>query len=317
MDSGSANPPAPVNDQPAAEGAPPPGEGGDQRDELCRLLRAARERRSMTIEDIARVTRIPDHSLRRLEAGEFEDLPGDVFVRGFLRSYARCVGLDAADVLRRYAECGMAPAPVASDHALAAAAEAAAMAERDDGAEVGRAVVGGGSGSGSAGGTGTTSVRGTGTGTVAGTGSALVRGTGAGTARGTGTRAATAGVGKESVAASTGMMTAAATGTGTGARAVKEPATTRPAHEARATTASRGKRPRQRQARAGSQPAARRAVPREARRARSQRAGRWRPSMLAVAIAVLVIAAIAVMSHLLRRPDQRPRGGEAAGSSSR
>ena len=108
----------------------------------------------MTIEDIARVTRIPEHSLRRLEAGEFEELPADVFVRGFLRSYARCVGLDADDVLRRYAECGMAPAPVASDHALAAAAEAAAMAERDDGAEVGRAVVGGGSGSGSVGGTG-------------------------------------------------------------------------------------------------------------------------------------------------------------------
>ncbi len=313
MDSGSANPPVPVSDQPAADGAPAPGEGGDQRDELCRLLRAARERRSMTIEDIARVTRIPDHSLRRLEAGEFEDLPGDVFVRGFLRSYARCVGLDAADVLRRYAECGMAPAPVASDHALAAAAEAAAMAERDDGAEVGRAVVGGGSGSGSAGGTGTgsPSVRGTGTGT--------------GSARGTGTRAATAGVGKESVAASAATATrtpaVTATGTGTGTRAVKQPATTGPGQQqARATTASRGKRPRQRQGRQGraaSQPAARRVVPREARRAHSQRAGRWRPSMLAVAIAVLVIAAIAVMSHLLRRPDQRPRGGEAAGSSSR
>lgn len=323
MDSGSANPPAPVNDQPAPDGVPSPGEGGDQRDELCRLLRAARERRSMTIEDIARVTRIPDHSLRRLEAGEFEDLPGDVFVRGFLRSYARCVGLDAADVLRRYAECGMAPAPVASDHALAAAAEAAAMAERDDGAEVGRAVVGGGAASRSLEGTGTGSVslRGTGTGTA--TGSARLRGTGTatgtGSARGTGTRAATAGIEKESVAASTGMVMAAvtATGTGTGARAVKQPVTTRPGQPARATTASRGKRPRQRQGRAASQPAARRAVPREARRASSQRAGRWRPSMLAVAIAVLAIAAIAVMSHLLRRPDQRPRGGEAAGSSSR
>jgi hypothetical protein len=302
MDSGSANPPAPVSDQPAADGAPAPGEGGDQRDELCRLLRAARERRSLTIEDIARVTRIPDHSLRRLEAGEFEDLPGDVFVRGFLRSYARCVGLDAADVLRRYAGCGMAPAPVASDHALAAAAEAAAMAERDDGAEVGRAVVGGGSGSGSGSATGS------------------ARGTGTGSARGSGTRAATAGVGKESVAAPTGAVTppVTATGTGTGARAVKQPATTGVGQPARATTASRGKRQRQgRPGRAASQPAARRVVPREARRARSQRGGRWRPSMLAVAIAVLVIAAVAVMSHLLRRPDQRPRGGEASGSSSR
>ncbi len=66
----------------------------------------------MSLEEIARVTRIPQRSLERLEEGAFEALPADVFVRGFLRSYAQCVGLDAEETVRRYAACGLAPAPV-------------------------------------------------------------------------------------------------------------------------------------------------------------------------------------------------------------
>jgi hypothetical protein len=68
----------------------------------------------MSVYDIATVTRIPVRSLERLESGLFEELPADVFVRGFLRSYARCVGLDADEIIRRYSQCGMPPAPVCS-----------------------------------------------------------------------------------------------------------------------------------------------------------------------------------------------------------
>ena len=84
------------------------------RETFCSSLVAARGKRGMTLTHIAEVTRIPIRSLERLERGEFEKLPADVFVRGFLRSYARCVGLDVEDTIRRYAECGMTPAPVAS-----------------------------------------------------------------------------------------------------------------------------------------------------------------------------------------------------------
>ena len=52
----------------------------------------------MSVEDIARITRIPQRSLEKLEAGEFDQLPADVFVRGFVRSYASCVGIDADEV---------------------------------------------------------------------------------------------------------------------------------------------------------------------------------------------------------------------------
>jgi hypothetical protein len=104
---------------------------GWSRDRFCEYLRGQRERASLSIEDIARVTKIPERSLRQIEAGQFEDLPADVFVRGFLRSYARVVGLNADDVVRRYAMCGLDPAPVASELAQVAAEQIAALAERD------------------------------------------------------------------------------------------------------------------------------------------------------------------------------------------
>jgi transcriptional regulator with XRE-family HTH domain len=122
----------------AASSRPQPKHGWS-RDRFCEYLRAQRERASLSIEDIARVTKIPERSLRQLEEGKFEELPADVFVRGFLRSYARVVGVNADDVVRRYAMCGLDPAPVASELAQAAAEQIAALAEKDPSA--GEAVV--------------------------------------------------------------------------------------------------------------------------------------------------------------------------------
>lgn len=86
--------------------------GTADRRSFCDYLREGRAASAMSLEEIARVTRIPQRSLERLEEGAFEALPADVFVRGFLRSYAQCVGLDTEETVRRYAACGLAPAPV-------------------------------------------------------------------------------------------------------------------------------------------------------------------------------------------------------------
>ena len=43
-------------------------------------LRAARESRAMSIEEISRATRIPMSSVERIENDHFDDLPGEVFV---------------------------------------------------------------------------------------------------------------------------------------------------------------------------------------------------------------------------------------------
>jgi len=65
-------------------------------------LRQQREAKGMSIEEVARATRVPMSSVERLESDQFDELPGEVFVRGFMKSYARAVGLDADDVLARY-----------------------------------------------------------------------------------------------------------------------------------------------------------------------------------------------------------------------
>lgn len=56
----------------------------------------------MSIAEIARATRMPASSVERIEADQFDELPGEVFVRGFLKSYAQAVGVPADDVLARY-----------------------------------------------------------------------------------------------------------------------------------------------------------------------------------------------------------------------
>ncbi|MBI5478478.1 MAG: helix-turn-helix domain-containing protein [Deltaproteobacteria bacterium] len=65
-------------------------------------LRREREVRNIALQDVSRTTKIPLRSLEKLEAGEYEALPGEVFVRGFIKSYARCVGLDDESALLLY-----------------------------------------------------------------------------------------------------------------------------------------------------------------------------------------------------------------------
>lgn len=71
-------------------------------DSVGQMLRAARVAKRMSVEEISRATRVPVSSVERIEADQFDELPGEVFVRGFLKSYAQAVGLSADDVLARY-----------------------------------------------------------------------------------------------------------------------------------------------------------------------------------------------------------------------
>ena len=69
---------------------------------IGRYLKTKREAQGMSLEELSRATRIPVASIERLEGDHFDDLPGEVFVRGFLRAYARAVGAPVDDVLARY-----------------------------------------------------------------------------------------------------------------------------------------------------------------------------------------------------------------------
>jgi cytoskeletal protein RodZ len=66
---------------------------------LGNYLRREREGRSLGLLDLSRTTKIPIRSLERLEAGQYDALPAEVFVRGFIKSYARAVGLNDEDAL--------------------------------------------------------------------------------------------------------------------------------------------------------------------------------------------------------------------------
>ncbi len=65
-------------------------------------LRRERELRQVSLEELVQITRVPLKMLQHIESDEFDELPGDVFARGFVRSYARALGLDAAQVLANF-----------------------------------------------------------------------------------------------------------------------------------------------------------------------------------------------------------------------
>jgi len=70
-------------------------------DSIGRYLKRTRETRAMSVEEVSRATRIPVASIDKIEADHFDDLPGEVFVRGFLKAYARAVSLSVDEVLAR------------------------------------------------------------------------------------------------------------------------------------------------------------------------------------------------------------------------
>ena len=75
-------------------------------------LRDAREVRGVDLHRVERDTKIRLKYLAALEDGEFSDLPGDVYTRGFLRNYATYLGLDADEIEEEWRDEGGAIAPV-------------------------------------------------------------------------------------------------------------------------------------------------------------------------------------------------------------
>jgi cytoskeleton protein RodZ len=57
-------------------------------------LEQERTKRGVTLQDMADATKISSRMLRALETEEFDKLPGGIFNRGFVRAYARHLGID-------------------------------------------------------------------------------------------------------------------------------------------------------------------------------------------------------------------------------
>jgi cytoskeletal protein RodZ len=67
-------------------------------------LKSERELRGVTIDEVASVTKIHARYLHALENNQFEKLPGEVFIIGFIRSIAKVIGADENELLSAYSD---------------------------------------------------------------------------------------------------------------------------------------------------------------------------------------------------------------------
>ena len=65
-------------------------------------FRQAREKKQLSYEDVSKVTKIGSRMLRAIEEENFDLLPGGVFNKGFIRSYAKHLGLDPDEAVNEY-----------------------------------------------------------------------------------------------------------------------------------------------------------------------------------------------------------------------
>ena len=90
-------------------------------------LRQERERQNLSISDIEQGTSIRAAYIEAIEDGEYDKLPGKVYTKGFIKNYAKFLGLDADAVGKEFAadmnelESTPEPAPAAEESAQAPA----------------------------------------------------------------------------------------------------------------------------------------------------------------------------------------------------
>jgi cytoskeletal protein RodZ len=68
------------------------------------FFKQVRETKGLTVDEVASKTRIRTDFVKALEEGNFAKLPDQVFARGFVRSYARSLGLDEEDAIHRFTQ---------------------------------------------------------------------------------------------------------------------------------------------------------------------------------------------------------------------
>ncbi|MCL6637382.1 MAG: DUF4115 domain-containing protein [Alicyclobacillus sp.] len=85
---------------------------------LGAVLRTQRETLGLSLDQVQTQTKIRKRYLTALEAGDWRVLPGDVYARGFVRSYAAALGLDGRELLAQYVDGDPVPSPVSQAAAV-------------------------------------------------------------------------------------------------------------------------------------------------------------------------------------------------------
>ncbi|MGB9697748.1 MAG: helix-turn-helix domain-containing protein [Thermodesulfobacteriota bacterium] len=71
---------------------------------LGQLLKLKRQDQGLSLEKIAHITRISLYNLQFLENDQYHLLPGEIYVRGYLKSYARVLRIDPEEIIKLYHE---------------------------------------------------------------------------------------------------------------------------------------------------------------------------------------------------------------------
>jgi len=73
--------------------------------EFGNKFRQAREKKELSLDDVSNVTKISSRMLQAIEEEHFDQLPGGVFNKGFIRAYAKHLGLNSEDAVSDYLAC--------------------------------------------------------------------------------------------------------------------------------------------------------------------------------------------------------------------
>ena len=68
-------------------------------------FREAREKKELTLDQVSNVTKISSRMLKAIEEEHFDQLPGGVFNKGFIRAYAKHLGLNDEEAVNEYITC--------------------------------------------------------------------------------------------------------------------------------------------------------------------------------------------------------------------
>ena len=112
------------------------------------FLRAEREKQNLTVKDIEKATSIRAIYIQAIEDGKYDVLPGEVYLKGFIRNYASFLGLNPQQALEIYRESQAPQPPQAPQTPAPSAPSATAMApkveagrQKEGGSSLGRWVI--------------------------------------------------------------------------------------------------------------------------------------------------------------------------------
>lgn len=94
---------------------PPPVSKTEIINEIATAIRERRHARGLTLEKVFHNIRIRIPYLESIEKGRWDELPGDVYIRGFIKRYADHIGLDGEKLLEPYFAIDKSPEKKAPD----------------------------------------------------------------------------------------------------------------------------------------------------------------------------------------------------------